>query len=70
MNITKNILCFGLLLFSVNFTIGQVTVKDKKHRRWSKILEEVQVASQAINTRVTAFVGNIKDIQGAPCRCI
>ena len=26
-------------------------------------MEEVQVASQAINTRVTAFVGNIKDIQ-------
>jgi len=26
-------------------------------------MEEVQVASQAINTRVTAFVGNIKDVQ-------
>ena len=63
MNITKKILCFGLFFFSINFAFSQVSVKDKKHRKWSKIMEEVQVASQAINTRVTAFVGNIKDIQ-------
>ena len=63
MNITKNILCTCLLCFSVNLTFGQVAVKDKKHRKWSKIMEEVQVASQAINTRVTAFVGNIKEVQ-------
>ncbi|MEM1119806.1 MAG: hypothetical protein AAGJ18_05120, partial [Bacteroidota bacterium] len=49
--------------FSTNLALGQVTVKDKKHRKWSKILEEVQVTSQVINTRVTAFVGNIKDVQ-------
>ena len=63
MNITKKILCFGLFFFSINLAFNQVSVKDKKHRKWSKIMEEVQVASQAINTRVTAFVGNIKDIQ-------
>ena len=63
MVITRKLLWLGLLLFSANLAFGQVTVKDKKHRKWSKIMEEVQVASQAINTRVTAFVGNIKDIQ-------
>ena len=63
MVITRKLLWLGLLLFSTNLAFSQVTVKDKKHRKWSKIMEEVQVASQAINTRVTAFVGNIKDIQ-------
>ncbi|MFK7981779.1 MAG: hypothetical protein AB8G86_17490, partial [Saprospiraceae bacterium] len=63
MNITKNILCLAFLCFTANLAISQVPVKDKKHRKWSKIMEEVQVASQVINTRVTAFVGNIKDIQ-------
>ena len=63
MDITKKILCLVILLLSVNLAFSQVPVKDKKHRKWSKIMEEVQVASQAINTRVTAFVGNIKDIQ-------
>jgi len=63
MIITKKILWLVLLLFSANLVFSQVTVKDKKHRKWSKIMEEVQIASQAINTRVTAFVGNIKDIQ-------
>lgn len=63
MVITRKLLWLGLLLFSANLAFSQVTVKDKKHRKWSKIMEEVQVASQAINTRVTAFVGNIKDIQ-------
>ena len=63
MIITKKLLWLSLLLFSANLAFGQVTVKDKKHRKWSKIMEEVQVASQVINTRVTAFVGNIKDIQ-------
>ena len=63
MHITKNILAFLLVIFSMQLAFSQVTVKDKKHRKWSKIMEEVQVASQAINTRVTAFVGNIKDIQ-------
>ena len=61
--ITKKILCLMVLCFSVSLAFSQVPVKDKKHRKWSKIMEEVQVASQAINTRVTAFVGNIKDIQ-------
>lgn len=61
--ITKKILCLFILFFSVNLAYSQVTVKDKKHRKWSKIMEEVQVTSQVINTRVTAFVGNIKDIQ-------
>ena len=61
--ITKKILCLTFLCFSVNMAFSQVTVKDKKHRKWSKIMEEVQVTSQVINTRVTAFVGNIKDIQ-------
>ena len=70
MYITKKILLLTLLCFSVNLAFGQTPVKDKKHRKWSKIMEEVQIASQAINTRVTAFVGNIKDVQGAPCRCI
>lgn len=63
MNITKKILCLIMLCFSANLAFSQVPVKDKKHRKWSKIMEEVQVASQAINTRVTAFVGNIKDVQ-------
>ena len=63
MDITKKILCLVILLLSVNLAFSQVPVKDKKHRKWSKIMEEVQVASQAINTRVTAFVGNIKDVQ-------
>ena len=63
MDITKKILCLVILLLSVNLAFSQVPVKDKKHRKWSKIMEEVQIASQAINTRVTAFVGNIKDIQ-------
>ena len=63
MHITKNILAFIILIFSIQLSYSQVIVKDRKHRQWSKILEEVQVASQAINTRVTAFVGNIKDIQ-------
>jgi len=52
-----------ILCFSVNLAFSQVPVKDKKHRKWSKIMEEVQVTSQVINTRVTAFIGNIKDIQ-------
>lgn len=63
MNITKKILCLIMLCFSVNMAFSQVPVKDKKHRKWSKIMEEVQVTSQVINTRVTAFVGNIKDVQ-------
>jgi len=63
MYITKNILCLIVFFFSVNLAFSQVAVKDKKHRKWSKIMEEVQVASQAINTRVTTFVGNIKDVQ-------
>ena len=63
MNITKNILCLAFLCFTANLVVSQVPVKDKKHRKWSKIMEEVQIASQVINTRVTAFVGNIKDIQ-------
>ena len=63
MNITKKILCLAFFCFSANLAFNQVPVKDKKHRKWSKIMEEVQVASQAINTRVTAFVGNIKDVQ-------
>jgi len=63
MNITKKILCLVILLFSANLAFSQVAVKDKKHRKWSKIMEEVQVTSQVINTRVTAFVGNIKDVQ-------
>ena len=63
MDITKKILCLVLLILSVNLAFSQVPVKDKKHRKWSKIMEEVQIASQVINTRVTAFVGNIKDIQ-------
>ena len=52
-----------VFIFSANLAVSQVPVKDRKHQEWSKIMEEVQVASQAINTRVTAFVGNIKDIQ-------
>ena len=63
MDITKNILCLIICCFSINLAFSQVPVKDKKHRKWSKIMEEVQVASQAINNRITAFVGNIKDIQ-------
>ncbi len=63
MDITKKILCLVILFLSVNLAFSQVPVKDKKHDKWSKIMEEVQVASQATNTRVTAFVGNIKDIQ-------
>ena len=63
MYITKKILCLIMFCFSLNLAFSQVPVKDKKHRKWSKIMEEVQIASQAINTRVTAFVGNIKDIQ-------
>ena len=63
MTITKKILCLAMLCLSVNLAFSQVPVKDKKHREWSKIMEEVQVASQAINIRVTAFVGNIKDVQ-------
>ncbi len=63
MHITKKILCLVVFFFSANLAFSQVAVKDKKHRKWSKIMEEVQVASQAINTRVTAFVGNIKDVQ-------
>ena len=63
MNITKNILCLLFLCFSTNLAFNQVTVKDKKHRKWSKIMEEVQVTSQVINTRVTAFIDNIKDVQ-------
>lgn len=62
-HLTKKILCVAFFLFSANLAFSQVAVKDKKHRKWSKIMEEVQVASQAINTRVTAFVGNIKDVQ-------
>ena len=52
-----------MFCFSATLMLSQVPVKDKKHRKWSKIMEEVQVASQVINTRVTAFVGNIKDVQ-------
>lgn len=62
-NITKKILCFCFLCFSVNLAFSQVSVQDKKHQKWSKILEEVQVAAQVINTRVTAFVDNVKDVQ-------
>lgn len=51
------------LIIPLNFAHSQVPVKDKKHQRWSKVMEDVQKASQAINTRVTAFVGNIRDIQ-------
>ena len=63
MDITKKILLWTALCFSVNLAFGQTPVKDRKHREWSKIMEEVQITSQAINTRVTAFVGNIKDVQ-------
>lgn len=63
MHITKNILALVLMFFSIQLGFSQVPVKDRKHQKWSKILEEVQVTSQAINTRVTAFVGNIKDVQ-------
>ena len=63
MVITRKLLWLGLLLFSTNLAFSQVTVKDKKHRKWSKIMEEVQVTSQVINTRVTAFIDNIKDVQ-------
>ncbi len=63
MNITKKISCLVLCSFLANLAFSQVPVKDRKHREWSKIMEEVQVASQVINTRVTAFVDNIKEIQ-------
>ncbi len=63
MNITKKIGCLVFFCFLANLAFSQVPVKDRKHREWSKIMEEVQVASQVINTRVTAFVGNIKNIQ-------
>ena len=62
-DITKKILCLGIFILSANLMFSQVPVKDRKHQEWSKIMEEVQVASQVINTRVTAFVGNIKDVQ-------
>ncbi|GEM_PF-730581 len=62
-NITKKISCLVLFSFLANLTFSQVPVKDRKHREWSKIMEEVQVASQVINTRVTAFVDNIKKVQ-------
>ena len=62
-DITKKILCLGMFFLSANLMFSQVPVKDRKHQEWSKIMEEFQVASQAINTRVTAFVGNIKDVQ-------
>ena len=62
-DITKKILCLGIFFLSANLMFSQVPVKDRKHQEWSKIMEEVQVASQVINTRVTAFVGNIKDVQ-------
>lgn len=52
-----------LLFLPTIFAPAQVVVKDKKHRQWSKVLQEVQTTAQVINTRVTAFVGNIRDIQ-------
>ena len=57
--ITLTLFCFSTHLLAQ----APVPVRDKKHQKWSKVMQDVQMASQVINTRVTAFVRNIKDVQ-------
>ena len=57
--LTLTLLCLSIQLLAQ----APVPVQDKKHQKWSKVMQDVQMASQVINTRVTAFVRNIKDIQ-------
>ena len=60
----RTIITLILLGLSIHlFAQAPVPVRDKKHQKWSKVMQDVQVTSQVINTRVTAFVRNIKDIQ-------
>jgi len=55
----------GLLLLCLgSFDLsGQVNVRDKKHNKFSKVLETVQRTSLAINQRVVLVTEKIKDVQ-------
>jgi len=55
---------FVSLLLFVDLS-GQVPipVRDRKHNKWSKILEDVQKASLVINQRVVLVVEKIKNVQ-------
>ena len=62
-----------LILFSFSTNIVAQTivpVKDKKHRKFSKVMKKVQTVSLAINARVTAYVGTIKDIQEVTAKAL
>ncbi len=65
----KNAKAIALLLFISVWLLpdllGQVPipVRDGKHNKWSKILEDVQKASLVINQRVVVAVESIKDLQ-------
>lgn len=59
----KTLLFFILLSLFLTKVTGQVPVRDKKHNKWSKVLEDVQKASLVINQRVLLVVENIKNVQ-------
>ena len=63
MNITKKILVLYWLFLAVQPLGAQTIVQDKKHQNWSKILQEVQITSQAIMGNVTLFVEKIQATQ-------
>jgi len=59
------IICLLGILIGINLPMlsSQIPVRDKKHNKWSKILEDVQKASLAINQRVVLVTENIKKVQ-------
>lgn len=59
----KTLLFFILVPLFLTKVTGQVPVRDKKHNKWSKVLEDVQKASLVINQRVLLVVESIKDAQ-------
>jgi len=50
-------------LSSNNRLLAQVEVKDKKHNKWSKVIQSAKTASLVISTKVNIAVSKIKKAQ-------
>lgn len=59
--ISSSVLLLVALL--IPYSTAQTPVRDKKHNKQSKILKEVQEASQVINQRVVLVFEQIKNVQ-------